>query len=115
MIEAEATYGPDRTMALSVTGHAGSGPKGHDLVCAAASMLLYSLQYDIMKEIARAQSGVEQHSIGDEDPAYIVIHPPDGRYEYCAGAFEMAVNGFRLLEHKYPEHVQLKCYFDGKK
>jgi uncharacterized protein YsxB (DUF464 family) len=40
MIEVVARVRGDRVQAIEVAGHAGAGPHGHDLVCAAVSALV---------------------------------------------------------------------------
>ena len=40
MIKVTITYHGDIIKSIEIKGHAGSGPKGHDLVCAAVSAII---------------------------------------------------------------------------
>ena len=76
---------------LVVQGHAGYGPAGQDIVCAAASALVYALTetgklagLDIRKGYA------EVTGAGD-----------------CAGDFGLVRRGLALLAERYPQCVKM--------
>lgn len=83
---------------LEVCGHAGYAPVGQDIVCAAASMLLYSLRAGL-----ESLDGVVGLQSAEKD-GYACISaykiPPEGK-----GMFEMAEAGYKLLAQTYPDHV----------
>ena len=91
-----------RIPALSLAGHAGSGPKGQDLVCAGASALFFALigYLDSLGE----EFEPEIFKYGDRinitlDPPISLMH--DARL--LLGAFAL---GFELLSEKYPDNVE---------
>ena len=98
MIEVEF----DKTM-LTVVGHAGSAPVGEDLVCAAASMLVGTLDASLRRlcdagEIPTA--AVCMHT------GYACISCRDT--PTARAVFAVILDGFQLLARKYPEYVTLK-------
>ena len=69
---------------LYVIGHAGWGPPGEDLVCAAASILTAALG-DNVKLLA--QKGIVTRPVADLSPGL----------------------GFRLLEESWPDYVKVEA------
>ena len=87
---------------MEITGHAGAGKKGEDLVCAAASTLTCTL-------MNAAKSRDEFHAdvyIADEDPAVMVQCKPDNE-ELCLEMFRTILHGFYILKLKAPGHVRI--------
>lgn len=70
-----------------MSGHAGAGEPGRDIVCAALSILMYSL----------VASGAEGRVEGGE--AELLLPDRD---------VDVALCGFRLLAESYPEYVSYK-------
>ena len=73
-------------------GHAGAGERGKDPVCAALSMLMYTL--------------LEALPAGDAE-RYLA----DGYCRVCGGSaepYEVIAAGLRLLAAEYPTHVCLE-------
>ena len=81
-------------------GHAGSAPKGSDLVCAAVTIILYALKLGLS-----TLKGVDT-SIWDltEGNGHIEADwvPPEGE-----GMFTMAKEALTCLALKFPEYIQL--------
>lgn len=82
-------YDPEELI-LKLSGHAGSAPKGQDLVCAAVSALFGALQ--LSEDIAVAKN---------DDGSFTAVN-------ICAGG----MNAFRLIAHtleqlsrQYPEYI----------
>ena len=94
---------------LTLQGHAGGAPRGQDLVCAAVSMLTYAL----------AQRLTELDSKGAlVQPPKICLTPGDAQISAIAKenraaqvqeAFALIRSGLTLLQHHYPQQVQLKA------
>lgn len=86
-------YEPDAPQ-IEVTGHAGAGDYGHDLVCAAASILCYTLQRalgeDGRVEIRSGKSRIRGKKAG-----------ADMR-------FETVMAGFEWLEENCREYVSVE-------
>ncbi len=98
MIDVE--YGPAY---LKVTGHAGSAPKGEDLVCAAASMLVGTLQR-VMKRIVKEEMVTfELHLVEDGNAIFL-----SERSDEALASFEVIQDGFCLLAEQYPAYITVK-------
>ena len=74
---------------LVVQGHAGYGPAGQDIVCAAASALVYAL--------AETLAGL------DIRKGYAEV---TGRGD-CAGDFGLVCRGLAMLAERYPQCVKM--------
>ena len=91
---------------LTADGHAGSGPEGHDLVCAGVSALLCTL--------ASAVRGLAE-SFDDEAEApeitltsgYAVIacRPSESCSALTTLIFDCFCGGFALLAKRHPENI----------
>lgn len=87
-------------------GHAGSAPKGEDLVCAAASMLAWCLRSTVsrMEELLRCPPKLVLH----RGRAEIIATPrPEYRAEILM-AFWTVQNGIAELAQGFPENVKLR-------
>lgn len=87
-----ASYDRERGL-FEVRGHAGFGKCGVDIVCAAASMLVYTL--------------ADALGLQDED---CFSSGGDCRIELRehSEALDFTASGFRLLARNYPRHVTFK-------
>lgn len=99
-------YSPSRHQ-LSIRGHAGAGEKGHDIVCASASMVFYNLcqmlrEYDQKKAFALPLQ--MQDAPGN---ASIRVMPHTGYETWIDHDFLYALTGFRMLMAQYPDYVNL--------
>lgn len=81
---------------LAVKGHADYAPKGHDIVCAACSILVYTLVSSLQKRGA---------DFSCRDNGEITIKAK--REENSNILFDTVVNGFVLLAETYPENVSV--------
>lgn len=86
--------------ALTVAGHAGFAAKGEDIVCAAASMLFYTLTNTLMRMgIMLSTNEDAGHAITAE------AHPP-AQFTFDADVvFDTICTGYMLLADAHPEHV----------
>lgn len=85
-------YDPEE-LVLKLSGHAGSAPKGHDLVCAAVSTLFGEMQ--LSDDIAVAQ---------DDDGGYTAVN-------ICAGgmnAFRLVAKTLKQLSVQYPDYIRFE-------
>ena len=89
---------------VTVVGHAGSGPEGHDLVCASVSALALTLAGNV--SYMEAQEAVRN----------VVIELNEGNAEIQCTAYRRFKDsveqiyraicvGFELLATKYPENI----------
>ena len=90
---------------LTVTGHAGSAEPGHDLVCASASMLAYTLAANVAN---MADNGQVREPIMnmDEGNTEISCNPRHNLKASVTLVFDSVCVGFELLAHDYPEYIK---------
>lgn len=103
------TYRTDgRRRELIVNGHANYAKKGQDLICAAASILVYTAAQE-------AREAQERGSL--TEPARIRLGQGDavvsfeasgdlGGDEVCT-AFRTIMTGFRILADSYPKNIKV--------
>jgi uncharacterized protein YsxB (DUF464 family) len=89
---------------VTVEGHAGSGPEGHDLVCAAVSALALTLAGNVAH--MQTQDAVYDVSIKlNEGNAEIQCTAYRRYKDSVAQIFRSICVGFELLATKYPAHI----------
>ena len=89
---------------VTVEGHAGSGPKGHDLVCASASALALTLAGNV--SYMEAQEAVRNVIIKLDDGNAEIQCTAYRRYKDSVEQIYRAICvGFELLATKYPENI----------
>lgn len=95
------------TIRLRVSGHAGAAKKGEDLVCAAASILTYTLaQTAIIMDHDKKLRRTPNIKL-DEGDAVITVRPKKAYYDEALYAFYHCEIGFAILEQNYPEFVKI--------
>lgn len=92
---------------LRLTGHAGAGAKGHDTICAGASMLAYTLAQVLTFMYEESSLHKRPHLNLKEGDTLIVAKPVAGRYNECLHAFYVIQVGYALLARSYPQYVKL--------
>ena len=101
------TYDRKRLI-LKVKGHAQSGEAGHDLVCAAASILVYTLSANVTELCAdrrRVRRPVLDIREGDTTIACAPVH---GMQAVTTLVFDTVCAGFAVLQQRYPENIAYK-------
>ena len=89
---------------LTVTGHAGSAEPGHDLVCASASMLAYTLAANVanMADNGQVREPIIRNEVGDTE---ISCNPKHNLKATVTLVFDSVCVGFELLAHDYPDYI----------
>ena len=89
---------------VTVEGHAKSGEAGHDLVCASASILVYTLASFVenMKRAGQVYNPTAEIKEGD---AVIYCSPPTKYRSSVTLVFDSICAGFELLARDYPDNV----------
>ena len=91
-------------------GHAGSGEVGHDLVCASASILVYTL----------ASFAKNTHKARQNKKLVIKLNEGDAEVSFKARPrYKTAITlvcdaicgGFQLLAYNYPENISYEIKF----
>lgn len=97
---------------FTAKGHAASAPKGEDLVCAAATMLAYTLAQTVqfLWEEGKLKRKPKL-SLSDGD-ATIIATPTEEGYAETLHSFFVVQCGAHILAHNYPKLVQLE-HFTG--
>lgn len=89
---------------VTVEGHAGSGPEGHDLVCAAVSALAMTLAGNVA--YMQAQGAVYDVMTKLEEGSAEIQCSPYRRYKDSVEQIYRAICvGFELLATKYPDNI----------
>lgn len=88
-------------LTLEMYGHADYADAGEDIVCAAASMLAYTLLERARELHAEIHASINSGRLSLRCGVDMDNHP------LLWSAFETVRAGFTLLERKYPEHVVL--------
>lgn len=91
-------------MRLTVQGHAGSGEVGHDLVCASASILVYTLA-SFAKNTHKARQIKKFKVKLDEGDAEISFKAKPRYRTAITLVCDAICGGFQLLAYNYPENI----------
>ena len=104
MTEARMEWQKNR---LTLDGHAGGGPRGQDIICAAESMLTQALLQTLIDLEEEKKCSVDW--IGSAEGGYLQVDAAAaaGYEETIETCFRMTVTGLRMLEERYPEHIKL--------
>ena len=94
---------------VTVDGHAGSAPEGHDLVCAAASALALTLAGNV-SYMAAQEAVYEPITKLEEGNAEIQCTPYRRYRDSVEQVFRAICVGFELLSTKYPEHISYDVF-----
>lgn len=97
-----------KKLKVTVKGHAQSGEAGHDLVCAAASILVYTLASNVVqlsadkKHIRRPKIDIKE---GNATVSCSAVH---GMTALATIMFDAICSGFDILQQQYPEYINYK-------
>lgn len=89
-------------LTLDMEGHAEYGDAGQDIVCAAASMLAYTL----VERARQLTHAIYAHM--DSGRLHLCVERESDSYVPVRSAFETVGAGFDLLERRYPQNVQVQ-------
>ena len=95
------------TICMKVQGHANAAPYGEDLICASASMLVYT--------VAQAMTFYHEQGYLKEKPkikirsgkAKVYAVPKEDYYAETLHSFWVAQCGAHVLAKNYPEYVSM--------
>ena len=97
---------------VTIQGHAGSGPIGHDLVCAGVSALALTLAGNV--SYMEAQEAVYGVSIKLEEGNAEIKCSPYRQYKNSVEqVYRSICVGFELLATKYPENISYEVQTSG--
>lgn len=96
-------------MCVEINGHAMSGEAGHDLVCAAASILAYTLAQNLKS--MKKSSEIYRYTLElDVGRAFISCVPHARCKVDTRLVFDAVCTGFALLSNQYPEYVSYEVH-----
>lgn len=95
----------DSTASIYVSGHSGTADIGHDIVCAAASILLYTAAQAVndmyaQGKLRRKPTITIKNGYGGVSCTAKKDYTDEVRHTYC-----VVMTGFKLLAHNYPKYV----------
>ena len=92
---------------VEVKGHAYSGKAGHDLVCASASILIYTLA-SFAKNTTKARQSKKLEIKLDEGNALVGCKAKKAYKMAITLVFDAICGGFELLARNYPDNISYK-------
>lgn len=111
MIVARFKQDPDAgRLSMRVSGHAGHGPKGFDVICAGASMLAYTAAQclDLMAKEGKLEG--EPVLNVSEGRLSVSVVPKNEYFREALHVFWVAEVGYQLLAASYPDHVKATLF-----
>ena len=100
----KVTYTRKGYCRVQIEGHAQSAEPGHDLICAAASMLAYTLAVNVnsLKAAGHVKNTTVRLENGDSD---IRCTPKVHFKSVICVVFDSICAGFELLSKQYPQNI----------
>lgn len=113
MISASFKRDKDRQcVSMTLTGHARQDNSGRDIVCASASILAYTLAQTL--KYIQSQGGIHKLRIKlNSGDAKITCYPTEEYYDVVLHTYFTTEVGMSLLEHNYPEYVELSMFAEA--
>ena len=93
-------------MKVTVKGHAESGKRGHDLVCAAVSALVYTLAENINAHSQHFEGMSASIRLDEGDAEIVCTECPSVLRAVIDIVFTTVCTGFEMLAQNYPENVK---------
>lgn len=110
MIEASITIGDGRRMDMEMDGHAGAGDAGHDLVCAAASILAQAAVVSLCedRDARGADDRLQCNWLLQLGHAEISVKARGKWRNIAKGKMQMLADGLQLLQDAFPEAIHVR-------
>ena len=99
----EVVYQRDENR-VTVKGHAHSGEVGHDLVCASASILIYTLA-SFARNTSKAKQSHKLTLRLDNGDSEVSCKAKRGYKPAITLVFDSICGGFELLARNYPQNI----------
>lgn len=94
----------EQNIVLEVTGHAGYGPHGADIVCAAVSILVQTLVKNLIKFSDHGWYTLEY----DLSAGNAYVHcKVNGYFSLVVEMFRFTMEGLKMLAEEYPKHIKI--------
>lgn len=103
----------DGVLWLSMAGHAGAAPKGQDIVCAAATMLMYTAAQAALDMGSRGELQTSPSVKLDDGSAGVAFRPKEEAMEKGRLVLDVIRRGLEVLGKRYPENVAIYVLGNG--
>lgn len=110
MVKARFELADKGTLVLTLSGHAGAAPAGVDTVCAAASMLAYTVAQEVLEMQGKGKLRKKATIKLDQGAALITCKPKKCAWSEALHLYKVAQTGYRMLAANFPENVQVKTF-----
>ena len=110
MVKARFKLADKGALMLTLSGHAGAAPAGVDTVCAAASMLAYTVAQEVLEMEGKGKLRKKATIKLDQGAALITCKPKKCAWSEALHLYKVAQTGYRLLAANFPENVQVKTF-----
>ena len=98
----------DGSIHMTLQGHAGAAPKGEDLVCASATMLVYTVAQAVQFMFEQGMLKKKPKISIKEGNAAVIAMPTEETYAEVLHTFWVAQCGVHVLARNYPQYVKLE-------
>ena len=98
------------SITLKLSGHAGQAKSGEDIVCAAASILAYTVAQSLQFMYEEGKLKKKPHIKLEKGDSVIVAKPTEDGYAEALHTYFVAQVGYHLLSHNYPQYVALSSF-----
>ena len=102
------------SITMKLTGHAGQAEYGKDIVCAAASILAYTVAQTLQFQYEEGGLKKKPHIKLEPGDTVIVAKPKPERHEETLHTFFVAQVGYSLLAKTYPQYVTLSSFGEAE-
>ena len=102
------------SITLKLSGHAGQAEHGKDIVCAASSILAYTVAQALQFQYEDGCLKKKPHLKLEPGDTIIVAKPTPERYEEALHTFFVAQVGYSLLARNYPQYVELSSFGEAE-
>ena len=93
---------------MTIKGHAGSAPKGEDIICSAATMLAYTVAQAVQFMYENDKLKKKPKVSFKDGESIVIATPTDEAYAETLHTFWVAQCGAHVLAHNYPQFVKLE-------
>lgn len=101
-------------ISLTVKGHAGAAEAGRDLVCASASILIYTAAQVAWQMYRQRRLKKRPRICLDSGDAHVVVKPKGDAFDEAIHNFSVVQVGFSLLAANYPDFVGLTSFGEAE-
>lgn len=105
--------GCDKSLHMEFSGHAGSAPRGEDLVCAAATMLAYTAAQAVQFLYEQGKLKKPPRIVLEDGAATVVATPLPETEAETMMVFWVAQAGAHVLARNYPQSAVLDTLHIG--